>query len=80
MPNLTKSYFVAAQNSRHRTAALALYRALQRTARKVPLPPEAKHHGRVHPISYLVRKRFQDHRNYTSLRLIYSTMTNGYKV
>lgn len=77
---MPRSFFVPAQNCRHRIAALALYRALTRTARRISLPQNWQHKGAVHPVAHLVRKRFEGNKNYTSLRLVYSSMAAGYKV
>lgn len=77
---MLRSPFVPARNSRHRHAALALYRALVKTGKKVPLPKGLKEAGPVHPIVHLVRKRFAKNSNYTSLRLVYAAMAAGYKV
>lgn len=74
-----RSPFVPARNSRHRHAALALYRALVKTGKKVPLPKTLEQVGPVHPVAHLVRKRFVKNRNYTSLRLVYAAMAAGYK-
>ncbi|KAM0445980.1 hypothetical protein ACHAO4_009567 [Trichoderma viride] len=81
---MSRSTFIAARNSRHRTAALALYRALLRTASKVPVPLEdaaqkASNDPKANPIARIVRKRFAKNRPYTSFRLIYASMTAGYK-
>lgn len=80
---MLRSRFVPANNSRHRTAALALYRALLRTSKQVPLPSKTVTKGKafpsVHPVAHLVRRRFAKTLPYTSLRLIYAAMTNGYK-
>ncbi|KAL7919017.1 hypothetical protein ACQKWADRAFT_302407 [Trichoderma austrokoningii] len=79
-----RSTFVAARNSRHRTAALALYRALIRTASKVPVPlqdaaQKASKGVKTNPVVRIVRKRFAKNKPYTSFRLIYAAMTAGYK-
>ncbi|KAK5996589.1 hypothetical protein PT974_01926 [Cladobotryum mycophilum] len=77
---MLRSKFVAAQSSRHRTAALALYRALVRTASRVPLPQEVQKPAPVGgPLVQIVRKRFAKNTPYTSYRLIYAAMTAGYK-
>ncbi|KAF4122083.1 DNA repair protein [Geosmithia morbida] len=81
------TFFVPARNSRHRIAALALYRALVRSARQVELPTEQKQVGgglsssgkTVHPLADMVKRRFQSNKSYTSLRLVYSSMSAGYK-
>ncbi|PTB65612.1 hypothetical protein BBK36DRAFT_163523 [Trichoderma citrinoviride] len=72
---MARSTFIAARNSRHRTAALALYRALIRTASRIPLAENAP----KHPIVKIVRKRFSKNTAYTSYRLIYAAMAAGYK-
>lgn len=77
---MRQSFFIPARNSRHRVAALALYRALVRTARKVDLPQDARLNGDVHSVAKIVRKRFEGNKNYTSLRLVYSSLAAGYKV
>ncbi|KAK1246086.1 hypothetical protein MKX07_005155 [Trichoderma sp. CBMAI-0711] len=73
---MSRSTFIAARNSRHRTAALALYRALLRTASRIPLAENAP----KHPLAQIVRKRFSKNTGYTSYRLIYAAMGAGYKV
>lgn len=82
---MSRSTFIAARNSRHRTAALALYRALLRTASKVPVPVEnaaqkTSKDVKANPIVRIVRKRFAKNTPYTSFRLIYAAMAAGYKV
>ncbi|KAH0489630.1 hypothetical protein TgHK011_010050 [Trichoderma gracile] len=72
---MSRSTFIAARNSRHRTAALALYRALLRTASRIPLAENAP----KHPLAQIVRKRFSKNTGYTSYRLIYAAMGAGYK-
>jgi len=76
---MARTFFVPARNSRHRIAALALYRSLVRTARQISLADDAKNNKPGHPVAQLVRKRFEGHKTYTSLRLVYSSMTAGYK-
>ncbi|KAI8680253.1 Complex1-LYR-dom domain-containing protein [Fusarium keratoplasticum] len=71
--------FVPARNSRHRIAALALYRALIKTGKKVPLPKDLQHPGPTHPIAHIVRKRFVKNKPLASLRLVYNSMASGYK-
>lgn len=82
---MSRSTFIAARNSRHRTAAIALYRALLRTASKVPVPVEnaaqkTSKDLKTNPVVRIVRKRFAKNTPYTSFRLIYAAMTAGYKV
>ncbi|KAF4976912.1 hypothetical protein FZEAL_6488 [Fusarium zealandicum] len=71
--------FVPARNSRHRVASLALYRALIKLGKKVPLPKDLQHTGPRHPVAHLVRKRFAKNKPLTSLRLVYNAMAAGYK-
>ncbi|KAM0342795.1 hypothetical protein ACHAPU_009159 [Fusarium lateritium] len=71
--------FIAARDSRHRVAALALYRALLRAGSSVPLPKDLDPGGRRHPIVRLLKKRFAKNSPLTSLRLIYDSMAAGYK-
>ncbi|PTD04510.1 hypothetical protein HYE67_004590 [Fusarium culmorum] len=71
--------FVPARNSRHRVAVLALYRLLLRTASSVPLPKDLHPEGRRHPVIKILRTRFAKNKPLTSLRLIYDSMTAGYK-
>ncbi|KAF5002955.1 hypothetical protein FGRMN_14 [Fusarium graminum] len=71
--------FIAARDSRHRLAALALYRALLRAGSSVPLPKDLDPGGRKHPIVRLLKKRFAKNSPLTSLRLIYDSMAAGYK-
>ncbi|KAL7941211.1 hypothetical protein V8C42DRAFT_335646 [Trichoderma barbatum] len=72
---MSRSTFIAARNSRHRTAALALYRALLRTASLVPVAQDVAQK----PIAQIVRRRFEKNSGYTSFRLIYAAMAAGYK-
>src|SRR4051812_1600836 len=78
------SIFVAARDSRHRTACFALYKALIKQAVRVPLPDHVLRapglDGPVHPIKHLIRKTFRRNRNDTSPRLVISALRNGYKV
>lgn len=73
---MSRSTFIAARNSRHRTAALALYRALIRTASRIPVAQDVAQK----PISQIVRRRVEKNSGYTSFRLIYAAMAAGYKV
>lgn len=77
---MARTFFVPARNSRHRVAALALYRSLVRTARQIHLPEDVRNRKPGHPVAQLVRKRFEGNKTYTSLRLVYSSMAAGYKV
>ncbi|GAB0132267.1 hypothetical protein EsDP_00000708 [Epichloe bromicola] len=71
--------FVPARNSRHRIAALSLYRALLRSARKIPLPKDLQTQHPRSAIEHVVRKRFIKNRPLTSFRLVYASMAAGYK-
>ncbi|KND88591.1 hypothetical protein TOPH_06740 [Tolypocladium ophioglossoides CBS 100239] len=69
--------FIPARDPRHRTAALALYRALLRSAGKIPLPKDVQS-AAPGVVGQLVRKRFAGNHAYTSLRLVYASMAAGY--
>ncbi|KAF5024088.1 hypothetical protein F66182_3832 [Fusarium sp. NRRL 66182] len=71
--------FIPSRSSRHRVAALALYRALIRTGQKVPLPKQVRHKGARHPIAHIIKKRFIKNKIFTSLRLVHNAMSAGYK-
>ncbi|KAI1057038.1 hypothetical protein LB507_002133 [Fusarium sp. FIESC RH6] len=71
--------FVPARNSQHRVAVLALYRALLRAGSSVPLPEHLHPKGRKHPTENILRERFKKNKPLTSLRLVYDSMTAGYK-
>ncbi|KAF7551028.1 hypothetical protein G7Z17_g5300 [Cylindrodendrum hubeiense] len=76
---MRRSMFIAAENSRHRVAMIALYRALIKSGNKIALPQNLQPSGPVHPIVHLIRKRVRKNKTYTSLRLIYAAMAAGYK-
>ncbi|KAG5974434.1 hypothetical protein E4U58_003050 [Claviceps cyperi] len=69
---MQRQRFVPARNSRHRVAALSLYRALLRSADKVATPERSA-------LRHAVRSRFAVDRPLTSLRLVYASMAAGYK-
>ncbi|KAG6015051.1 hypothetical protein E4U43_005820 [Claviceps pusilla] len=71
--------FVPARNSRHRIAALSLYRALLRSAGKIVLPNDLQTQLSRNAIQHVIRKRFADNRPLTSFRLVYASMVAGYK-
>ncbi|KAF4464197.1 hypothetical protein FALBO_8977 [Fusarium albosuccineum] len=79
MKRMVRQQFIPARHSRHRVAALALYRALFKAGRKVPLPKDLQHPGPTHPVAHIARKRFLKERGLTSSRLIYNCMAAGYK-
>ncbi|KAK8097565.1 uncharacterized protein PG998_013051 [Apiospora kogelbergensis] len=76
------SHFVPARNSRHRTACLALYKALLTVAPKVRLPPDlvTAFGPRRHPIVHHVRAAFRRNRADTSPRLVYPALQAGYRL
>ncbi|KAL3595036.1 hypothetical protein FPOAC2_09357 [Fusarium poae] len=76
---MTRHPFVPARNTQHRIAVLALYRSLLRTTSSIPLPANLYHKGRRHPVTKILRMRFAKNKPLTSLRLIYDSMTAGYK-
>ncbi|KAG6168636.1 hypothetical protein E4U47_003553 [Claviceps purpurea] len=69
---MQRQRFVPARNSRHRIAAISLYRALLRSADKVATPERSA-------LRHAVRSRFVVDRPLTSLRLVYASMAAGYK-
>ncbi|KAH7151688.1 hypothetical protein B0J13DRAFT_246438 [Dactylonectria estremocensis] len=76
---MRSSMFVASRSSRHRVAAIALYRALLRAGQSVELPRRTKPRGSIHPIVFLIKKRVRLNKHHTSLRLVYAAMAAGYK-
>ncbi|CAK7231517.1 hypothetical protein SBRCBS47491_007956 [Sporothrix bragantina] len=79
MPN----FFIPARSSRHRTACLALYKALVQRAQHVPLPEHVTYRvpdkQYIHPIQRFIRHSFQQNRGDTSPRLIMAALNVGYK-
>ncbi|KAK1675296.1 hypothetical protein BDP55DRAFT_729062 [Colletotrichum godetiae] len=73
------SQFVPAQNSRHRIAAIALYRALVREARAVPLPNDVLRQGVENPLPRFVKKGFKRNQTEASYRLVLAALSKGYK-
>ncbi|KAM4063172.1 ubiquitin-conjugating enzyme [Hirsutella rhossiliensis] len=83
--------YIPARDSRHRTAVLALYRALVRSASQIPLPPDVLARAAAPvssspasapgpgPVVQVVRRRFAKNRPYDSLRLVYASMAAGYR-
>ncbi|KAK8068692.1 hypothetical protein PG994_005308 [Apiospora phragmitis] len=78
----SSSQFVPARNSRHRTACLALYKALLTVAPKVCLPTDlATAWGtKYNPVSHHVRNAFRRNRADTSPRLVYPALQAGYRM
>lgn len=74
------SRFVPARDASHRTAALALLRALLRTGRRVPLGKQEFARGYKHPVTFVISERIRNNMALTSRRLIYSAMVTGYQV
>ncbi|KAG6004515.1 hypothetical protein E4U21_001013 [Claviceps maximensis] len=74
-----RQLFIPARNSRHRIAALSLYRALLRSAGKIAIPKDFQTQRSGNAIQRAVRKRFVDDRPLTSFRLVYASMAGGYK-
>ncbi|KAK2059019.1 hypothetical protein LY76DRAFT_38990 [Colletotrichum caudatum] len=72
------SQFVPARSSRHRVACIALYRALIREARAIPLPDHVLRKGTQNPIPRLVKKAFVRNRTETSYRIVFSALGTGY--
>lgn len=70
---------IPARNSRHRFACLALYRALLRSARDVQVAVEAPEDIRS-PVRWLIRGQFRRNRKDVSPRLVYRSLSAGYKV
>lgn len=77
MPSLQ---FVPARDSRHRHACLALYRALVREGRRIPLPADILADQSVHPIQHMIRKQFRRNKGDTGQRVVFAALTAGYKV
>ncbi|KAI0011547.1 hypothetical protein F4779DRAFT_637012 [Xylariaceae sp. FL0662B] len=75
-------FFIPARSSRHRTACLALYRALLQQAPRIPLPDDlATAWGpNTHPIKRVIRRAFRRNRNDTSPRLVYPALKAGYRI
>ncbi|GAO13345.1 hypothetical protein UVI_02013560 [Ustilaginoidea virens] len=71
--------FLPARNSRHRIAALSLYRALLRSADKIALPTDVRGADSKHAIGRMIKKQFLKNRQLTSFRLVYASIAAGYK-
>jgi hypothetical protein len=84
----TRMPFVPSRNSRHRIAAKALYRALIKAARAIPIPakeaiassPPSSQPKPSHPVASIVRRRFDGNKLDTSPRLVFYSMAAGYRV
>ncbi|GJC98916.1 DNA repair protein [Colletotrichum higginsianum] len=77
---MSPSQFIPARSSRHRLACIALYRALIREARAIPVPDELLRKGTQNPIPRLVRKAFVRNRTETSYRIVFSALGTGYNI
>ncbi|KAK2012147.1 hypothetical protein LZ32DRAFT_605823 [Colletotrichum eremochloae] len=75
---MSPSQFIPARSSRHRVACIALYRALIREARAIPLPDDVLRKGTQNPIPRLVKKGFRRNRTETSYRIVFSALGTGY--
>lgn len=79
------SHFVPARDSRHRHACLALYRALVREGRRIPLPEDAElsqgpSRRTTNPVQRLITRQYRRNRADTSPRLVFAALEAGYKV
>ncbi|KAI1632905.1 hypothetical protein F4809DRAFT_57540 [Biscogniauxia mediterranea] len=73
------SFLIPARNSRHRTACLALYRALLELAPKVSLPEDlVPPAGRPNPIARQIARAFRRNREDVSPRIVYPALRAGY--
>lgn len=84
---ITRTTFIPSRNSRHRIAAIALYRALIKAAQAVPIPSqhgdtsqEQRRQASAHPLAKIVRRRFDRNKIDISNRLVFASMAAGYKV
>lgn len=76
----TMPILIPARNSRHRTACFALYRALLRSARDIQVSVDHVPERVNDPIRWLIRGQFRRNRKDVSPRLVYSSLSAGYKV
>ncbi|KAI0133868.1 hypothetical protein BJ170DRAFT_177424 [Xylariales sp. AK1849] len=76
------SFFIPAQDSRHRTACLALYRALLALTPKISLPVSLSTAWgpKRDPIAHLIWRAFVRNRPDTSPRLVYPALRAGYRM
>ena len=74
------SILVPARNSQHRAACFALYRALLRSARDIKVSVDHVPERVDDPIRWLIRGQFKRNRKDVSPRLVYSSLSAGYKV
>ena len=70
---------IPARNSKHRFAVLALYRALLRSGRRIQVAVEAPEDIK-RPVWWLTRGQFRRNRHDVSPRLVYASLSAGYKV
>ncbi|KAK7754543.1 hypothetical protein SLS62_003564 [Diatrype stigma] len=73
--------FIPARDSRHRTACLALYRALLRSTPKIALPRSDLDAWQPvgDPLRHCIRRAFRRNRTDTSPRLIFPALDAGYR-
>ncbi|KAJ6788652.1 hypothetical protein PWT90_06960 [Aphanocladium album] len=77
---MARTAFIPARDSRHRTAAIALYRALAKAAGKVALPDQLAASPRASkPIYSAIRYQFKRNSRDTSSRLVFAALAAGYK-
>ncbi|EPE08738.1 ubiquitin-conjugating enzyme [Ophiostoma piceae UAMH 11346] len=78
------TYFIPARSSRHRTACLALYRALVKEGKRVPLPEHvntcAADKPYVNPIQLFIRRSFRQNKRDTSPRLVTAALDAGHNM
>ncbi|KAM0269268.1 hypothetical protein ACHAQH_009783 [Verticillium albo-atrum] len=71
--------FVPARDSRHRHACLALYRALVREGRRIPLPADLLAEQKANPVQHMIKKQFRRNKGDTGPRVVFAALTAGYK-
>ncbi|KAM0331274.1 hypothetical protein ACHAQA_002944 [Verticillium albo-atrum] len=71
--------FVPARDSRHRHACLALYRALVREGRRIPLPADVLANKPANPVQHMIKRQFRRNRGDTAPRIVFAALTAGYK-
>ncbi|KAI1211187.1 uncharacterized protein F4807DRAFT_27982 [Annulohypoxylon truncatum] len=75
------SFLIPARNSRHRTACLALYRALLKQAPTITLPGNLiRAWGPGNPIKHLIRRSFRRNLADTSPRIVFPALKAGYQM
>ncbi|KAI5859298.1 hypothetical protein GGS23DRAFT_329115 [Durotheca rogersii] len=74
------SFFIPARDARHRIACFALYRALIRQGRLVPLPDDIASAYPSNPITWLIQRGFRRNSPDTSPRLVNPALKAGYRI